>query len=379
VTSATAHAAPALALGVLLVACGAPARDRCDAHPPPGALGSICGFDRPEDLVAIPDAGLVLASGMAPGAGLRALAIEDLERPAPRPWRIWPPASPDEGSPSPAGAGCAGPPDPALFFAHGLTVAGDRVAVVNHGGREAIELFELAGASHAARLRWRGCIPVPEGVLANDVAIAPDGEILATHFVARRHGLAQRYELLRAALGFETGEVIAWREGRGWRAVPGTRGAGPNGLVLSPDGSQIFFAENGRRRVVRVPREGIAAGQPASSADVRFHVDNLAWTADDRLLAIVHTGGLAAAFQSCLMDWALWEVDPRTLAARERFRHDGSVLCGATSAIQLGDRFLFGTMSEARVGVWRPAPAAPAVGSLRVGPAGFVRPDLTSR
>lgn len=353
-----ARAGAALLALRLLAACGAPERGACNPQPGPGALGSICGFDHPEDLLVVAEAGLVLASGLRAGAGLWALAIGDLELADPRPWRIWPAAPPAAGRAPPAGdPGCTAPPDLERFAAHGLGGAGGVVAAVGHGGREAIELFALSGAGREATLEWRGCIPVPDGVLANDVALAPDGDVLATSFVPRRAGLAQRYELLRAALGFDSGEVIAWRAERGWRPVPGSRGAGPNGLLLSPDGAWLFVAENGRRRVVRMPRAGASPDRPAAAADVRFHVDNLGWASPGRILAVVHTGGMRAVLQSCLMDWALWEVDPRTLAAGELLRHDGSVLCGATSAVQIGERILIGTMSEDRIGVWRPARA----------------------
>ena len=185
--------------------------------------------------------------------------------------------------------------------------------------------------------------------MGNDVAIAPDGEIVVTKFIPFREGIALRYQALRASVGFESGEVLAWRRDRGWRAVAGTRGAGPNGLVLSADGELVYFAENGRRRVGRVPRAG---GAP-EFATVASNVDNIAW-ADGRLLAVVHKGGVRALFQACLMHWAIWEIDPESLESHEILDHRGEVLCGATSAAKVGDRYVIGSMNETRVGVWRP-------------------------
>ena len=347
-------------LAVLLLACSPPERPACDPTPEPGALGSICGFDRPEDLELVADRGVVLAGGLAPGAGLWAVAVESLALPEPGPWRIWPMAPVTGAAADGAGeAGCTEPPDPETFMAHGLTARSDpetgevTVAVVNHGEREAIEIFDLQGKGRSATLAWRGCVPLPADAMGNDVAIAPDGELVVTKFVPRSEGIALRYQALRASVGFESGEVLAFSRERGWRAVAGTRGAGPNGLVLSADGELVYFAENGRRRIVRVPRAGASPERPAEFAELVSNVDNIAW-ADGRLLAVVHKGGARALLQACLMHWAVWEVDPESLASREILDHRGEVLCGATSVAKVGDRYLIGSMNESRVGVWRP-------------------------
>lgn len=355
-----AHRVAPLLLSIVALACAAPSRSRCDPTPDPGVLGSICGFDHAEDLELVPQARVVLASGLRPGAGLWAIAVQDLTLPEPGPWRIWPGTPTEPGEASGKGTpGCSEPPDPGNFVAHGLAARPDpqtgavAVAVVNHGGREAIELFDLFGEGRSVVLSWRGCIPLPPGLMGNDVAIAPDGEVVVTNFVPRYEGIALKYVLLKAALGFETGDVIAWSRERGWRVVPGTRGAGPNGLVLSPDGRFIYFAENGRHRVVRVPRDGASPEQPPHFAALGSNVDNISWADEGRLLAIIHTGGIESAFEPCLMSWALWEVDTNTLKARELMHHRGETLCGATSAAKVGDRYLIGSMSETRIGVWR--------------------------
>jgi hypothetical protein len=325
-------------------------------------LGTICGFDHPEDLEAVPAAGVLLASGMWQGAGLHAVSLAELATPDPRPWRIWPPpkgAGPAT-APEPAGEpGCTAPPRNDVFSAHGLGArlladGTPRVAVVNHGGRESVELFDLAGRGREARLVWRGCVTLPPDLLGNDVALAPDGEIVVTNFVPRVSQPRLWFEIAAAALGFESGEVLAWHPQRGWRAIPGSRGAGPNGIVLSPDGATVYFAENGGDRIVRLPRAG---GEP-SWIDVGHNVDNLSWDGA-KLLAVTHLGGPGAILEACLMDWAIVEADPATRSARRVFAHDGEVLCGATSALRLGDRIYVGSMNETRIGVLRAARAEP--------------------
>jgi hypothetical protein len=324
-------------------------------------LGSICGFDHPEDLEWVEGAGVVLASGLALGAGMHAIEVDALARPDAAPWRIWPdgdvePATAASGDPS-----CTTPPEPASFMAHGMSARSDAgavtVAVVGHGAREAIELFALEGKGRSAALRWTGCVPLPKDAMGNDVAIAPDGEIVVTKFIPRTEGIGLRYEALRASVGFDSGEVLAWSRERGWRAIAGTRGAGPNGMVLSADGELVYFAENGEQRVVRVPRAGATAEQPAAFAELPSNVDNISW-ADGRLLAVVHLGGARALFQDCLLHWAVYEVDPDSLAVRELLDHEGEVLCGATSVAKVGERYLIGSMNETRIGVWLGEPQA---------------------
>jgi hypothetical protein len=58
------------------------------------------------------------------------------------------------------------------------------------------------------------------------------------------------------------------------------------------------------------------------------------------------------------MRWAIVEADPATRSARRIFSHDGTTLCGATSALRLGDRIYVGSMNETRIGVLRAPPEA---------------------
>lgn len=349
---------------VLFAACDPPPRAACDAHPPAGELGSVCGFDHPEDLEVVRSAGLVLATGMRPGAGLFAVEVAALDDPVPRPWRIWPDAAlPGGGLPPRGDRACPGPPDPDAFFSHGLglqsSAAGEpvHVAVVNHGGRESVELFDLVGAGREARMRWRGCVPFVAGQMANDVAIAPDGELVVSNFIPDGPGIVQFANMKGMAFGLTTGDVYAWRGERGWSVVPGTRARGPNGLTLSPDGERIFYAENGAGNVIRVPRAGIAEGVDREAADVGWAVDNVTWAEGGRILGILHVGGIASLVQSCLLDWAITEIDPDALTSRVLLVHHGDVLCDATSAIRVGDVILVGSMSETRIGLLRGVPA----------------------
>src|SRR5574341_91843 len=94
----------------LLPACRPPLRSSCNPAPLQGELGTICGFDHPEDLTVIDSAQLLLASGMRPGAGLWAMALDQLTQPTPEVWRIWPDREVRRPEEAYVGFGCREPP-----------------------------------------------------------------------------------------------------------------------------------------------------------------------------------------------------------------------------------------------------------------------------
>jgi len=339
-------------------ACSMPARGPCEPEAPAGRLGSICGFDRAEDLLFVPSAGVIVASSMREGGGLHGLPLESLARTEPRPLRLWPRkgAATREVMPSVGDPGCTAPPG--AFHSHGLgqlDLAGGRtrVAAVSHAPRESIELFDLVRTNAGVELAWLGCLMTPEKELGNDVALARDGRVFVTSFVPRSEGIRLRVLATAASLGAETGEVLEWSAARGWREVSGTRGAGPNGLLLAPDESALYVAENGRQRVLRVP---LADVRNTSVFELGYNVDNLSWTDEVTILAVLHRSGYHAVLEPCLMQWSVVEIDPDSGSVTERLRHDGDVLCDATSALRIGSRLLIGSMSETRIGVFEPEP-----------------------
>src|SRR5690606_2046722 len=137
-------------------------------------IATVCGFRSPEDLAWVPDAAVLVVGEMSLFGGGGALAALEPRVDA-EPRRLWPTGAatdfaPDPGSGNPA---CT-PPDPAAFAPHGVTVDGARgLAVVNHGGRESIELFRLEGIGDATRAVWRGCVELPPGRAGNDLVVLP--------------------------------------------------------------------------------------------------------------------------------------------------------------------------------------------------------------
>src|SRR5215472_4016605 len=160
----SAQQPPALAPGANLMSCG--------VH---GEIEVICGTRQPEDLERTPDNKFLIATqyvnqGRGGGAGA-GMALFD---PAKKTFvRLPETAQPDK---SWGDAACPGPIGDALV-SHGESLAKRRdgkwaLYVVNHGGRESIEMYELKASGATWALVWRGCAVGAHDY--NDVAILPD-------------------------------------------------------------------------------------------------------------------------------------------------------------------------------------------------------------
>ncbi len=361
-----------LAVAAWPAACGVPPRGTCNPDPPPGAVGTICGFANPEDVEVVSAAELLLVSEMrherAPGGGmLAALPLGVSEQRPPRPRRLWPTGDRTRDvnvAPAPAGdPSCIEPPAADAFSPHGVASAPAgadvvRIAVVGHGAREAIELFDLAGSGKAASLTWRGCVPLPPNTVANDVSIAPDGEIIVSNYMPSMRGLRGLYYTVKSGLGGITGDVMAWRAETGWRHLPGTAAACPNGVLVSRDGAMVYYAETGSGRISRVRRSGATAEQKPEHVVIGGNPDNLSLTPRGTILAATHTDGAAFLFcvfgrQPCRTGWSLFEIDPVTLGATQLLHHDGSAVGAVASAAEFAGRVYLGSVFDDRIGVWR--------------------------
>jgi sugar lactone lactonase YvrE len=334
-----------------------------DAPPTPcdetGPLATICGFRSPEDLAYAAEAGLLVVSEMAILAGgSGSLAAIDPRGGEPR--RLWPTGDGGDFVPDAAigDAGCP-PPDPRSFSPHGLTLhGGNQLVVVNHGGRESVEVFTLEGRGEGVRAVWRGCVLLPAGTSGNDVVVAPDGEILVSNYLP---SLLSLWGTIEVMLGLETGDLLSWRRERGWERVPGSEASGPNGLAFSAGGEWILFAETGTGRVVRLARDRGSRDE----VEIGGAPDNLTWTSDGKLLAVAHDS-LLALFTSCEEErphcegpWTLFEIDPGSLGARVLLRHDGHRIGTVATALEVGSDVWLGAVLSDRIGRWRNARSAP--------------------
>jgi len=352
------HLAAALLFAACALACARlePLQD-CEGE---SAAEVLCGFQNPEDLAAAPGGEWIVVSqlrrqvdGQTSGSGsLLALRPRDGER------RVLFPMPGAELHAAGAGVGsadCGGPPDTERFAPHGIDVAAGeggvvRLLVVNHGGREAIELFRLEVSESGPSALWEGCVPLPEDAQANDVATLPGGGFVATKMLPRGAGALA---MLQIGLGLPTGELLEWSAAEGWRSVPETRASAPNGVAVSPDGQTLFFAAWGDSMLVRTARDGSGRRELA----LPHHPDNLSWGADGRLLVTGQKGPLTnvpacAELDSgtCPLPFSVLRVDPGELSLEVVFDHDPARLSGAgTVALEHDGALWIGTFAGDRI------------------------------
>lgn len=301
-----------LALAALLLAGAAPAPQGCA---PDSDLAYVCGTERPEDILPLPETRWLVASGFARGAGLKLI-----DAPA-RTLTRW-----YTGEPAQIAfdrrrySACPGPLDPALFNARGLSLrktgAGQwRLLVVNHGGRESIEVFDVATKGQGApRLSWRGCLPMPTGQVGNSVASFADGTVLVT--VLTRPGTT----IADFVAGRVTGGVWQWApQDDRFRLLPGTELPGNNGLETDPDDRRFYVVAFGWHAVVVYDRADTA--RPVARIEAPdFMPDNIHWADGHLLLAGMRLdepacGGLRKVVDGvadpmlCHRGWVVGELD----------------------------------------------------------------------
>lgn len=243
-------------------------------------LAYLCGVQKPEDLLALPGTSLLIASGFAKGAGLKLVDTRA------RTYRQWYTGEASQiAADAKAFPDCDGPPDPALFNTRGLslrplTTGRYRLLVVNHGGRESVEAFDVALTQGAEpQLQWRGCVSMPEGQVGNSVAQFADGTMLAT--VLTRPGTT----IGDFMLGQRTGAVWQLQPGhRQFRLLPGTDLPGNNGIEVDPDQRRFYVVAFGWHAVVVFDRKDTRRPLARITAP-DFMPDNIHWTGGHLLLA----------------------------------------------------------------------------------------------
>ena len=327
--------------------------------PPGEALDYVCGPEKPEDVLVLPGTSWLVASGFAPGAGLKLVDTRN------RSFTRWYSGSADQiawdRSACPA---CPGPVDPSQFNARGLSIhrtgdGGWRLLVVNHGGRQSIEIFDIANGKTAPALRWRGCLIMPEGQVGNSVASFADGTILAT--VLTRPGTS----IADFVQGRATGGVWQWRPGaQEATLLPGTELPGNNGLETDPDEKHFYVVAFGWHAVLLFDRKRTA--EPVARIEAPdFMPDNIHWTNGRLLLAGMRLdepacGGLRKVVNGvadpmlCHRGWIVGELDRSaqriSTVAHGRPETDFNGLSAA--AIANGDLWL-GSFQSSRLAVVR--------------------------
>jgi hypothetical protein len=334
--------APALTLmlvGALLAAAQPVAAQTPAASPktcaPEGDLHFVCNLISVEDFLPV-DGGrwLVAGSYIEKSVGLY---LVDTQAKSAKPVTLSLAAKPD-----PLYAGCAAP-DLKVLQTHGMDVrqvhGHTRVYVINHGGRESVEIFELHPATNSAE--WIGCALSPEGSNSNAISAMRGGAFAITKFMDTHDKNGFQHILS----GQVTGTVYLWSPGKGFNEVPGTRLSGDNGLLTSPDGRWLYINAYGSREIYRVPLSGHGK---RSVAKVDFCPDNLRWAPDGSIFV---TGQfIDAQSLNKLHGWATVRLDPKTMTTTPVVKEAGlKVFDDATSTVQVGQTLWFGTFRGDRM------------------------------
>jgi hypothetical protein len=264
-------------LAVLCIAAGG-ARAADDACEPSGPVEYVCGIKNAEDLVVVPGTKWIVASGMAEGAGLTLIDSRNGRRSA-----LYPGERPQARHDA-AFADCTTPPSPNALNTHGLSIrAGERgrstLYVVGHGGREAIEVFDVDASGDRPTVAWKGCVPMPDGLAANSVASFADGSIVATVLFMPGTTFADAVVDRKP-----TGAVFEWSPGkRAFEKIEGSELPANNGIEVSRDGREIFVASSGLQTIVALAHSN-PTRQLRTTRGLPFTPDNVHMGADGRLL-----------------------------------------------------------------------------------------------
>jgi hypothetical protein len=322
---------------------------------PAGGLSLVCGVTNAEDLVLVPNTSWLIASGMAPGSGLhgvdtRAKSVRTLYGGAAAAARA------DRSR----FANCPGPLDPRQAVLHGLSLRPATVSptgrytvyATNHGGRESIEVFDVAVSGSGPAATWVGCVLLPAGLAANSVAAFTDGSLLATVLIMPgktfEDAFAQR----------PTGVVLAWKPGeRAFRPLPGTELSANNGIETSPDDREFYVASTTTKRIIAYARN--KPGVPLRTAQLKeIGPDNVRWMADGTLITAgvidnePSCGGppKTEAGIRCPRGFVAFSIDPRTMAAREIARGPATpAFTGTAIAMRVGNELWLGSFFADRL------------------------------
>jgi hypothetical protein len=314
---------------------------------PVGDLHFICGLHHPEDLVQIPGTPWILVSGMGgaspgspPGPGdLYLLNATDKH------WHSIAQASLAAVNQNSRLYGDCPAPDAAQFLSHGLAIRAGRdgrhtLYVVNHGGRESVEVFSIDARGAVPRLSWIGCAVVTASAWLNAVVPLPGEGFIVTSTFDPKDPQART----KMGSGQYAGAVYEWQPGRGFTPLAGGI-TGDNGVAISGDGKWLYFNWFFGRAVIRAAR----AGGAVATAAVDFLPDNIDFAPDGSLYV---TGQDADPKQlmagcttgNCLHGTTIVKLDPATMKTRVIARlPPNATFSDGTTALQVGDTIFLGS------------------------------------
>ncbi len=302
---------------------------------------SICGLEKPEDLVVAPNRRDIIFGQFSENGSLAVLDTVNSSV-----HKLYPGSDSRVAKTDFWGdATCKTPSE--AFLPHGidLRLRSDgrwQLLVVNHGGRESVEFFELLFTkTDRPQLVWRGCAVAPEQGSFNDVSALSDGGFLVTHMADKD---SQMWQLFLSLFGADTGFVYRWEQAKGYYPVTGTEGKMPNGIIVSPD-STTFFVNYYFGNELR--KYDLATGEMLGAVSVE-KPDNLSWNPRGELYVASQQASLFGLFKSLstktsapsLLPFSIYEVNPQTLQKKLVLERDGKPMGAGTVAVEV-DGYLY--------------------------------------
>jgi hypothetical protein len=336
----------------------------CGVH---GDVEILCGTRSPEDLENAPDGKSIIVSQFVNGRGGTAgegagLMLFD---PAKKTFtKLAITAEPRKDWGDPACPGFIG----AALSPHGISLLKRKggpvqLYVVNHGGRESIEMFEVKPEGRTVSLIWHGCVVSAKDF--NDVAAQPDGGFIATHPTAMQPpapppGQAKGQEKGKAPQGpandvfggQPSGWVARWTPGKGEAELPGTRAGYPNGVLVSSDGRYMYF---NAWTAKEVHKYDLKEGKETGMVKLDFMPDNISWTSKHTMLAAGVKGARgdcpAGSGTPCVQAFGIAEIDPAKMEAKKIFDSEGqgALIPGVSIALQSGNSIYIGAFQGDRI------------------------------
>jgi len=305
-------------------------------------INYICGPLNAEDLLSVGDTGMILTSGMnGTLAGTDINGHIYLINPLNESWAdLVSSQNFSQDFNSSGYPGCPGALNIDDFSAHGLALKEIEQSyfdlyITSHGAREAIEIFNLDLRDNAAKLTWRGCVPLDETIMHNSLAILSDGGFITTQFMTWAGGVES------ALSGEAKGSLVTWRPGGQPTIMPESELGGPNGITISEDERYVYVAAFATGELVRFD----LAQNPVERDSVTLSIlpDNVRWGEPGKLLT---AGGNTSGD-----GWSVIEIDAITLEpSRVGGMGSDALLQGASSALQVDNKIWVGTYSGDRVG-----------------------------
>ena len=238
---------------------------------------------------------------------------------------------------------CPGPINPENFSSHGLALKKQssgqyRLYMTSHGEREAIEVFDINTAGAKPSISWAGCVPLPEDIMANSVAILSDGGFVTTKF----YDPTVPNSMMSIVQGKLTGGVYEWHPGKSVKALQGTGLSGANGIAVSPDDKYVYVAAFGSHEIARFDRTKF----PVTMKKVPIGImpDNIHW-GDDGMLYTAGNNNVRGT------GWSVFSIHPETMEVKRVTGVDQTAaMQNASSAVPVGDEIWIGTFSGDRIG-----------------------------